>query len=490
MRSRLPPDSEAAWESERIHPEATENTYLLKSGGEIGSYEPEAAHDKMSPIGFVVNIIADIFPMGFLPLAFGLRYAGVLHVFIVSFLLYFTSMYTMWAIGRTCYYTGLSRYSHQWEFLFGKRTSWIPLVVVGLSCFGCSVVTLHLAAQLMEHTIYLESIICLALVTFCVVLPLGFIKDLKSLSYSSGVSLVFIAFVIAVVILRANDGSYAEGGKFYTEAHREGVTFAQTIMPNGEISITDDVTLGVKRDKIEGWPPPYWWRPPSKKTVEHEPPMEGAKFLDILGMMQVAFLIQYNGPKYWSELSKPTSQSFTKCSVVGLTLSMILYGVAAYFGYYIFPNHTPDVLLDGFARDDDLARVSRFFLACSLLMAIPLVYNGLRESINDLICLIFTSGSDYVRLQKFQHCLSVAMTLAVFLVAMCLKRLEILEIILGSVFGVGCIYVVPLLLYEAASRSSHKEVDVLDIIISRSVMVFGIACGICGIATLFISRSV
>jgi amino acid permease len=377
-----------------------------------GRWTIEDAFGTMSPQAFVVNMFADLCPPGFLPLAYGLRYTG--YVPGIGLLLVFLGLcvYTMWTVGRSSEIIGEKTFAAQWAKAIGPRTSWVPVACVALVCFGCTVAYACFYADILVGVLPalglpVSRTVCLWGFALFPTLPLCRLKDLSALAPSSFAALIAVLYTAAVMTLRAVDGTYAPGGRFYSA--------------------------------------------PDLPEDSHMFDF-GAPSLDLVNGLALGYLSHYNGCKYYRELQGHTPSRFRRCTLTAMALAASLFAVTMLAGFATFGRSCGGVVLTSYAENDALVNAARLGVGLSIIASYPLMFSGLREAVVDLLkqgCPTRSASFDTHFFQDAFTCLAVA---AITAVATVLTDPGVVVGIVGAVCGSSIIYIIPCSIYACALR--------------------------------------
>lgn len=377
----------------------------------------EDSEATLSRFGFIINIVADILPPGFLPLAFALKTTGIGTFIIMLFVVYVASVFTMWCCGCAVMLTGERTWRRQWEILYGKRYSWIPVMVLIIACFFNTLLMSCFSADIFESYIpFLNRWQCLLIFTAFPLAPLSLVRDLSGLTFTSALALAVLAYTAFLMCLRAWDGSYAEGGQFASEFH--GIELATPT------------------------PPPFHV---SRGT------------LDYLGYLVFSFLVHYNGCKFFRELHNATTTTFVQCTALGMGITACAFGVMGIVGYQTFGMSTKIAILTNYSNSDMLATISSLCVAVSLVLSYPLMFVGLREASIELVIMIWPDSETTLSMVKWQRITSLGLVAILTFVSLFAVNIEPIVTLTGCTCGVACVYIIPCVLCASAMEQSIQK---------------------------------
>lgn len=402
------------------------------------TWRSEDAYGKMSAVAFVVNMLADLCPGGVLPLAYGLNWAGYAPALMFLVVLCALSIYTMWVIARTAEITGEKTWKGQWEKAICRDTAWIPVTVIVLFCFGCTLLYADFTADLFAAAlpplgVTLSRDQCLVLFTVFPLLPLCLKNDLSALTFTSSLSMIMMVYTVLVTCLRAVDGTYSSEGVHY-ESLLEKPSFPKRHMYN----------------------------------------LSGDSLV-LMNFISMAFLSHYNGHKYYRELKGHTPRRFAQCTGVAMGITGIFYGVMMFAGYYTFGMSAQGVILDNYAPEDMLANMARVGIAFSMLASFPIMFSGLREAVIDLVVFVFPSLEEDFSFCWSMNVLNVLLLISVATCAMIVTNVGEVVGVVGAICGSALIYILPSILYvRSIEKFLLKEEHALEITCVRSLAYFGL----------------
>jgi len=405
-----------------------------------------------SSLSTVCNLVVDLSPAGLLPLPICLKDTGLVPALLLAIGFAAACVWTMSLVGRTMVLTGKQTYASMWAEVIGPRTQWFPLLVLVAVTFGCSLGYLCLFADMMKSMLPLEVVpqwtsprIWVLAIIMPPMLPLCMQKDLSALSVISGPAGLATLYALSVVVFRALDGSYAEGGRYH------------------------------RGDAVQ---------PFSHDRLFHMSP----KSLQLVNALAIGYLCHYNACKYYRELRGTTPRKFTHVVGAGVGMTSVSFITVMVFGFSTFGSDVKDVILSSYASDDGFANVARVSLSAAILGSLPLMFTGLRESVVELLKLC----CDPERQREFdrtvvQDMLSFALLCALVLVAMACNNVWSVLNIVGAVCGSTTIYVLPCLLYaESVRRFLGVEGNRLELAAVYGMLAVGVVLGILGLYVSFV----
>jgi len=340
--------------------------------------------------------------------------------------------------------TGKNTFRGHWEVTFGKRFAFVPVLVIILAAMGACLAYSCICADLFADALptfglNLSRDSCLCIFTFLILMPLCMLKDLSALSYSSAAAFLLVTYAAGIMVLRAADGTYADGGVFFKHMK---------------------VRPAVPRHHLFG---------------------AGLDSINLVNYLAMAFLAHCNGCKYYRELVKSTPTRMRKHSSYAMALTAAFYLVMMIAGFQTFGMTAKDVILNNYAKGDTLSNLGQLGVACSILAAFPLMFCSLREAMIDLVCIFSPDKQEQTETNMFQNLLSVVVLWLITLLAHIFTEAGMVVGVVGSVCGSAIIYIVPCVLYEAAlEKFCVKQNHETKTKIVRILSVVGVVLAVLG----------
>jgi solute carrier family 38 (sodium-coupled neutral amino acid transporter), member 11 len=154
------------------------------------------------------------------------------------------------------------------------------------------------------------------------VLPLSLFRDMSNLAKTSFLSLVAVAWIVCVVMVRSVGGA------------------PESVLPSSE---ADRAMHAVNKDVFPA-----------------------------IGVIAFAFVCHHNSFIVFNSLKEPTVGNWAKTANWSVTISVVASCVLALFGYFQFRELTDDNLLNNYAITDELVNVTRLLYACTMVLTYPL----------------------------------------------------------------------------------------------------------------------
>ena len=267
-----------------------------------------------------------------------------------------------------------------------------------------------------------------------VLLPLCMMKTLKSLAPFSLVGIGGIVYTTAVMIIRYFDGSYAPGGKFWSDI------LASSNQPRFGSSLA----------------------------------LLSPAIFVLASRMSSCYMSHYQAPKLYEELRNNTVQRFQKMVGVSYGIVFFIYSTIAATGFLTFGEGSCNFVLNNYSSSDPLISGSRAALFVSLVFGYPLTFVGLRDNILDLLQLKKDQKSD----GRVLSTCTIALMGIITTCAYFLKDISTLLSLGGATYANWLTFVYPTLMILSLHEkmpSLKKEIPavLLTLIVGIGMSVYG-----------------
>jgi len=251
-----------------------------------------------------------------------------------------------------------------------------------MSCIVLPMVLKNTVSTLLRAVgIHIDPRSALLAVTCFVFVPLCLLRNLSFLSYASLVGVAGEMYAVAFVIVRSLDGTYREGGKFWTSTR-----------------------------------------------IRYRPMWKcGTSSFVLISTVVFCYMAHYNAPKYCNVLRNATEERWKAASMISFGVVAIMYASVMIAGYATFGNESSSFLLDSYAEDDVFALVAHFAITVGVALCFPLIFTALRDGMFQVLELPKGVSQFYI------------VTLLLFIptigIAMLLDDIGIVNALTGSMFG-------------------------------------------------------
>lgn len=253
--------------------------------------------------------------------------------------------------------------------------------------------------------------ISISVISALFLLPMGLIRDLSGLAFTSFLGSAAIAYTVLFVLIRAVDGTYRlPEGHFVSEASSQILPYMPTFHRYS------------------------WWNINFSSLV-------------LASNLGLAYIAHYNGPSFYRNLKDTNAKRFSNMVNFSFAILVALYGLTMTAGYTTFGDACQGNLLLNYHPHDVLSTLGRFATLISILFGFPLVFAGARESlIGALSSVGYSSVSNH-------HTVTVLTLLAGITVIACtIKDVSLVVGLTGAVMGSFIVYICPALLYTRSVR--------------------------------------
>ena len=176
-------------------------------------------------------------------------------------------------------------------------------------------------------------------------------------------------------------------------------------------------------------------------------------FFRAIPVLTVAFSCHYNIPVYYKELKQRDLRTFYKCIACVSPALITVYNLCGVLGYLTFGDgrmsKTTGNIVKAYNKDDTAVNVGRlglFFHFCSVF---PIVAIGCRNCLNGILF-----GSPVQRQRVYFLEAFGLVALSAFL-AYVVPGIAFVIDIIGSLFGVSIVYIIPSLVYIGAFKADQ-----------------------------------
>lgn len=317
------------------------------------------------------------------------------------------SAYGFSLIGRVCSYTGANSYREAWSKSIAEGSSWLPAV----SCtFKTSCAVLAYSMILADTTTSLVQTAgytvgrtpALLAVTSTLLLPLCWMKNLSSLAPFSLLGSLGMCYTAIAMAIRYFGKAYAVGGKFVV-ANNFAPKFGNA---GAAAALSPNVFI-------------------------------------LVSMLSTAYMAHFNAPKFYKELKNNTVGRFNTVVFSSFGISILLFSAIASLGFLTFGSASNGLILNNYANADGLMSLSRIAVFVSLVFSYPLVFNGVRDGVLDMLNMKDRSN-------KRLNLLTVACLSGITGLALVLRDVSFVLAFGGATLGNALIYIFPALMFRGS----------------------------------------
>eukprot|EP01038_Epipyxis_sp_PR26KG_P006856 gene6856-9390_t len=247
------------------------------------------------------------------------------------------------------------------------------------------------------------------------IFPLCSLKKLDALKYTSILGLLGTLYCAAFVSLRYLDGSYIQGGKFFSQ-------ISPALQPSFNA-----------RAVTQGFNPMIFM---------------------LISMIATAYVAHYNSPKFWVELKDKSIENFNKIVSVSFGFSAFIYIVVMILGFLTFGGHSTGFILNNYASSDKLATLARVAIGTGILCGYPLTFTALRDGVYDLLKINSSQSQE-----SYFYPSTIIILGLITSIALKLKNVGKVVSLSGALIGSMLIYIIPAIMNICDALKSKNNHD-------------------------------
>ncbi|KAL7581378.1 hypothetical protein ACA910_021970 [Epithemia clementina (nom. ined.)] len=356
-----------------------------------------------------INLVKAILGVGVLSLPSGIAAFGNAPSAILPAVLLVAIMGTLSSIGfswiaQVCARTGSLSYREAWSKSVSPKTSWIPtfcaLCNPFVACLSYSMVladSINGLVPVESRTYRLWGITALA------VLPLCWMKDLKSLVPFSMLGILGMVYAIFAMGFRLLSGSYRPGSKLF-------LAIPQSLQPS----------FGDK-----GWDAVF--RPQSILFVS---------------MLSSSFMCHINSPRFYRQLKDNSVERFNRLVKLGFGTAIMMAGLLAAIGFATFGSNCQGFVLKNYAPNDTWIGFSRLAVTTSILFSYPITFQALRDGVLETLGISVSN-----RTNKALNQTTILLLFSMTAMATILTDVGVVVAFSGATLGNMLAYILPAIMF-------------------------------------------
>jgi len=326
--------------------------------------------------------------------------------------------YSFSIIGKVCKETDSKSFMEAWEKTVSPNSAWLITGSITSLCFLASLaysIILGDSFSSLFKTFNLPLLVSnrsnsILLLTSLVLLPLCSLKSLSALAPFSLLGLGGTLFTAIFMVVRLFDGSYAPGGRFFTD-----LVLKPSFQQRG----------GYKIASINSFV--------------------------LLSMLSTSFVAHYNAPAFYNELKDASMERFNTVIKGGFLASILLFCLIMSVGFLTFGGSSLGFVLNNYSGKDFLATAARLAIGVALITGYPFTFSALRDGIMDILK-IKNEERNKVFVPITLTSLSVLTALALVL-----KDVGFVVSISGAMFGCSVMFIIPAIMNISLIKKQAKN---------------------------------
>jgi len=401
-----------------------------------GGYVPTDGEDTSTVSESVVNLVKNVAGAGMLSLAAGMAAGtGWLPALLICIVLGVLSAHTFSMIGHSSYYTGETDFKGICTWTIGKHYAWITDSSIALMNFAGGIIYAGILGDVITPLLQAAGLpsafnrrwLNILIVSGFVLTPLSLLEKLSFLKYTSFLGVLSVLYTVVFMFIRAFDGSYEVGSRFYNE-------LSASLQPSFE------------NESL--------WRINFSSLV-------------LIANLSLAYIAHFNAPRYYAELRNRTPKRFDKTVSISFFILILIHAGAMIAGYETFGDNCRSNITLNYHPQDLLAMLARVAVGFSIMFSYPLEFIGMRDAYLGA-CKSFlllmptseqTSGGKALFIKKVMvwstqeenfKKLSVILLSMMTVIAAVVQDIGLAVGVSGALFGALTVYIIPSLVYYHA----------------------------------------
>ncbi|XP_070698335.1 probable sodium-coupled neutral amino acid transporter 6 [Pempheris klunzingeri] len=432
--------------------ETNENTPLLTNG----SVPTRAKGASFS--SSVFNLMNAIMGSGTLGLSYAMANTGIVGFSILLVVVSSLAAFSVHLLLKLCDQTGIKSYEGLGERALqkpGKIVVGMAIVIQNIGAMSSylfilkselpAAINSFLSPDNTGNAWYEDGRLLVIIVTLCVVLPLALLPKIGFLGYTSSLAVLFMMYFVVVTVVK----------KWSIPCP----------LPHNVTTLSGAFQISNSSDS-DCTPKLFVFSSKSAYAI----PTMAFSFLCHTAILPI-----------YCELDRPTKSRMQNVTNVSISLSLILYVIAAVFGYLTFYAHVNSELLlsyDAYIPRDIMVMTVRLAILLSVLLTVPLIHFPARKAVILLLC-----GG-----RPFSWLIYIMTTLiilgVVLLMAIFVPDISHVFGIVGSTTSSCLLFVFPGIFYL---KISSRPLSSFDSIAAVFLVVFGLIMGIISFSVIVIT---
>ena len=201
-------------------------------------------------------------------------------------------------------------------------------------------------------------------------------------------------------------------------------------------------------------------------------------------MLCVAFLAHYNAISYYNELKDKTIHRYKQAISIGFSTAGAVFITMMIIGYLLFGSTSLPLILNNFHISNDiLATCARGAIGSAIIFAYPLMFNGVKTSLMNLLPTSIQNNKMYVT-----NAITIILSIISIIAIKCSEEdVSVVLGIVGSVLGCSVAFILPAFLRliwldkKNITNNNNNLNYKLDILGNKLLFISGMIFAILGV---------
>jgi len=402
----------------------------------------------------IFNLVNNVAGAGMLTLSSGMAKGdstGYIPAILICMLFGTISGHTFNLIGKSCELTGANDFKGLWSYNIGKSSTYVVDSIIALQCFASCVIYSGILGDLSTKLLAAYNIVPnkynnrswnVLLISTTTLFPLGLIKNLSALGFTSILGLISVLYTVIFIVTRSLDGSY-------------DLSSGQFINNENIIQLSESLKPSFQKTSLFNF---------------------GLSALVLASSFSLSFFAHYNSPVYHRELKHNTSQRFSTMVKYSYFILFMIYTVVMISGYSTFGDNCQGNILLNYHPNDILSNFGQIATFFSIVFGFPLVLRGLRESATGVL-------NAFGIMNTKQSTLVFILLSLITAVSVNVNDVSLVVGLSGATCGCFLVFICPVILF-VKSMGNVYGLDSLDYMNARKnllIIPFGFCVGLLGV---------
>ncbi|XP_039534294.1 sodium-coupled neutral amino acid transporter 3 isoform X1 [Pimephales promelas] len=340
----------------------------------------------------IFNLSNAIMGSGILGLAYAMANTGIVLFVILLISIALLSAYSIHLLLRSAEVVGIRAYEQLGNHAFGTPGKILAGCVITLHNIGAMSTYLFIVKIELPHVIqglmelpddynawFVNGKYLIIIVSVAIILPLGFMKRLGYLGYTSGLSLSCMVFFLISVIYK----------KFVSvcpvEASKNDIFVNESIYNSADTCEAKFITVNPQvRDiycqsyyQVSFW---LYFKPNEFNFLFFK-----SQTAFTIPIMAFAFVCHPEVLPIYTELKNPSKKRMQNISNISILAMFVMYLLTAIFGYLTFYAKVQSELLEMYSKTDTLMLCVRLAVLVAVTLTVPVVLFPIRRAVLQLL---------------------------------------------------------------------------------------------------------